>query len=1010
MKKFVRFAGVAVLALTIGVASCGDDDDPVTPVTPVAPPPPLVVTMAPASQTIGVGGTVVFAVSVSGGVAGEAASWTCDSSDPSMATVTMTSAGCAATAVAAGGVTITAAVTKGGVTVNTAAGLTITEDMAERASLFIASIKDSDSDSDEDDGVLSRTVSVTLSVEFGDQMRRQLSVLVDGVVAEILSFEGASAVAASQDEPAQQAVHPFVLSFNSAEYDAVTGEPTYMNGKRTISAQLMVVGSDEPIESGFHPREFANGNGVHVTVSGLGEGAMNSKTGQRWYGGPEAALAMTVMPVLYSAGSAASVSVTLLALCGADAATETSETSVTFTPECSETSNTVATVIDEVVTDPAGDSPRFVIADAEVDILNDDVFPLYLDYEGPDAPYFNANPNGREQGWVNLSVDFLGKFNKISNKEGWLHYGSAGGGVGGYTPLLRYSTTSPSIVDGATAVVDPLATVLAPELIAAGSKKDAICVVATAVDLLGNESELPSDGEACATADAYKAAYTLYAEALEADVAEDNLPAVPAGLRGGLDTQAPTIEFSTASPKENDSELIEFQVQVADVGGSTGKSGLHSDEVLAKVEVRDADDKMICGDDKAVGGAAGAESVSGVCELAPLGEDRFNDPLATTSGLNGAEKVGYYTFTALAQDRAGNRSEEKVRTAVNDDDDPNVGVIIGGYAKGSYSLTVTLTDNLSIRNYWAEARFGGLTVTDEVTIGGLAISHGGLLLPREGGVEVDAYNVDGDLSQSKLESPKVLTFRGLQQLDGTTITPLESLGIVATDHGGNESGANGIETTFNPSLAVALADKQLLIREATTFTFAMQDEDDALAYDEVFQSFSAMDTSVEDDVIELRAKIAGTVGYIAAKAPVVADPGATTPVEAAEAVDGMEGLEDNPVSRVDFYAAVMLRDKSAGDGGGDRVPPVPYGAGLEALVFIGSADAHAAKDILAANDEPAMREFAWVLDVSRADFLAAVGGGAVNYTAGDIIAFAVNSDGVALHTATAAVGSVTVEK
>ena len=200
-------------------------------------------------------------------------------------------------------------------------------------------------------------------------------------------------------------------------------------------------------------------------------------------------------------------------------------------------------------------------------------------------------PTGGEKGWVNLSVDFLGKFNKTSNKDGWLHYGSAGGGVGGYTPLLRASTTTPSIVDGATAVVDPLATVLASEVIAAGSKMDAICVVATAVDLLGNESDLPSGGEPCAKAVAYKADYETYAMAVTAGAAD--LPAVPAGLRAGLDTQKPTIEFSTASPKENDSELIEFQVQVADVGGSTGKSGLHSDEVLAKIEVRDAGGKMI---------------------------------------------------------------------------------------------------------------------------------------------------------------------------------------------------------------------------------------------------------------------------------------------------------------------------------------------------------------------------------------------------------------------------------
>ena len=92
----------------------------------------------------------------------------------------------------------------------------------------------------------------------------QLSVLVDGVVAATLPFGGASAVAAlvegepeaEEGEPAQQAVHSFVLSFNSAGYDAVTGEPDYMNGEHTISAALMVAGSDEPLGSGLHARRI----------------------------------------------------------------------------------------------------------------------------------------------------------------------------------------------------------------------------------------------------------------------------------------------------------------------------------------------------------------------------------------------------------------------------------------------------------------------------------------------------------------------------------------------------------------------------------------------------------------------------------------------------------------------------------------------------------------------------------------------------------------------------------
>ena len=40
MKKFVRFAGVALLALTIGVVGCDDDAAPVAPTVTVTVPPP----------------------------------------------------------------------------------------------------------------------------------------------------------------------------------------------------------------------------------------------------------------------------------------------------------------------------------------------------------------------------------------------------------------------------------------------------------------------------------------------------------------------------------------------------------------------------------------------------------------------------------------------------------------------------------------------------------------------------------------------------------------------------------------------------------------------------------------------------------------------------------------------------------------------------------------------------------------------------------------------------------
>ena len=175
-------------------------------------------------------------------------------------------------------------------------------------------------------------------------------------------------------------------------------------------------------------------------MSGLGPGATNSATGQMWYGGPEAMIEITAWPVLYSGGSASSVGIG--AFCGADAERDDAAPFV-FTPTCKGTSNTNT----DNVADPAGDTPAFTIAAADVVTLNgDDIFPLYLDFDGPLAPNFYPNPNGREGGWVNnLGVGFLSE-QTTSNKNGWLTYNDDddAAGVGGYVPELRYAAVPSS--------------------------------------------------------------------------------------------------------------------------------------------------------------------------------------------------------------------------------------------------------------------------------------------------------------------------------------------------------------------------------------------------------------------------------------------------------------------------------------------------------------------------------------------------------------------------------------
>ena len=70
--------------------------------------------------------------------------------------------------------------------------------------------------------------------------------------------------------------------------------------------------------------------------------------------------------------------------------------------------------------------------------------------------------------------------------------------------------------------------------------------------------------------------------------------------------------------------------------------------------------------------------------------------------------------------------------------------------------------------------------------------------------------------------------------------------------------------------------------------------------DEVFQTFGATDTEVDDGMVELRAEIVGTTTYVEAAEAVTGDNPATEEVETdfviTAAVAGAEGLVNNPVS------------------------------------------------------------------------------------------------------------------
>ena len=911
--RFNRFALVAGV-LALGVAACGDDVQVVEPTPPQPPPPPPVTaTMAPASASVAVGNSVVFAVNASGGVAGEAASWTCASSNTGIATVTSTSAGCSATGVAAGDVTITASVTKSGETVNVGAQLTVTSDEepaappGDPAFVLIQTIT---GEGNSDVSGLNGRVSVQVGVERGDQTLEMLSVLLDGEVVASQSF-GSSMGMAPPEEAAEQAVHTFTLSFDSDDYDRDTGVPAYMNGEHTISAELQIAGGmmadgmmgHETLSSNAIDVEFSNSNFIATTISGLGDGAMNAVTGRVWYGGPDASsIEISALPVLYS-GSVSSV--TLNQFCGASAQTD-SEAPFSFEVECKDT-----------VQGP--DKPGFNVGGSTMTAKGDSI---YLDFKGPDAPHFKADPNKREDGWVNASVNFTGETGPGSKADGWLVYNddNAGDGVGGYTPRLRYAL-APSNNKVSTAIAaDPVTAVVLPPGVSGATKENALCVVVSAVDMLGNESKLPAASANCVDAAAYKAAV------------EDAETDTPAGLLAGVDVDAPTIKFSPSSPKADATTMRNFQVQIAD-----GGSGIRAtDPVTAEAHVRDADESD---------------------EIDPLGLN-VELPLATTTGLPlaTADSVGYYTFTASVKDKAGNSSEEVTRTALHDRTVPVTNTIVGAYdtKTGRYSLIATVTDNLSVKEYWAELNYaaspGGLTITNS------------LVLPREGAVAVDAYNAD-DLTTSTLASSFMAhAFQGIQTAGD--LTNLTSIGVFARDNaGGVSAGAltTGPGVTVTPGLTVG--DNGFDI-EATTLPGADgSDADDR----KVFQTLVAA-AAVKSGTVELKATATGTLFTAPTPAVLGDDPSTADTVETdfvvTAAVDGVQGLRDNPLSRVDFYAAV-----NAEDGGNGRT----------ALKYIGSVDG----DLAGAEDfdadpstdpDPDSRRYIYELKMSAADFLAIVGG------------------------------------
>jgi len=271
-----------------------------------------------------------------------------------------------------------------------------------------------------------------------------------------------------------------------------------------------------------------------------------------------------------------------------------------------------------------------------------------LDNRAPGAPTFESNPNARQNGWVNADVSFTGLWNVATAKDNMDVAGAADAGVGGYVLNARLGAVGAGGTVGAallaqTAVVSPNVASPSPALLP--SDQNAYCGVISATDKLGNESTLPTATTACAVAGT-----------------PSQVPVASQALQFGLDIAPPTIVWSAASMaagssgkngRTGASVLGEYVFTVVDTGAH-GNSGMQATSpVQAWVAIHT----------QAVGLTAlqlcpvgTPDPVSGVCTASSVGFAAPVFPTVTTNTLTPKTIIGYYTISANAIDAAGNSS------------------------------------------------------------------------------------------------------------------------------------------------------------------------------------------------------------------------------------------------------------------------------------------------------------------------------------------------------------------
>ena len=664
-----------------GVAACGDD-------VTVAPPPNQgvhSVTVGPTGVTIAVGQTLQMAAAVNAD-AGVATTVTWTSSNAATASVNPGTG--LVTAVASGSVAITACST---VSTGVCGQATVTVATSAPATISIQSITTGGTIFPVNINAVAGQIDVTLNLDAGTQTVSNVQVLIDGAVACQQGFSAIQEASARAqalllaEDPNAALVVPIVCSINTAEFNATTGAPKYLNGPRLITARVNLVGS-APVATPSTSLVFANSNTFVVTQAFTGTTASAVSSAGLAY--KRGGLTFSVLPVIYTPGLGIAPGgvVTFGSFCdasgtgprntplvapaaGSSAWTGTFGTSTTSTPIV----NTVASYEFNAAACPGlaatGEVPTIVASGTDGNTLFSFSPPaaatgIRLDNRAPAAPALNLNPNGRNNGWMNDQVTWT--VVSGGNPDGFIAAAVPDFGVGGVTYLAKAALGNSTAAAAAAEITNPTSLAI--------SLANAYCVLNFSQDALGNRSGTGTTSSSACTA----------TTAPVTTIGVDRDPPVGAYVDNPPNAGAINANdrlFNVANVG------VEFLIAVQD-NGTIGNSGFGPAPGIATIQRRTATASATC-----ILGSGSA------CNPAALGFVAPN----LMSAIAGQTTPGYYTQRNVSfKDAAGNSVTMPDRVMVWDNVAPAMSPISFSFANNFYTggqsqtLNSSANDNLDV--------------------------------------------------------------------------------------------------------------------------------------------------------------------------------------------------------------------------------------------------------------------------------------------------------------------------